>query len=71
MIFTNGWIEKQILFTSTPSLTMHELFVIFIIRKARQSKEKWLLYRLTESIAHESCHIAHIGFSTKNYEELL
>ena len=47
-----------------------DFFAIFIIRKAFKQKEKWVIYSRTELMAHELCHVAHIGFRIRNYEEI-
>lgn len=47
-----------------------DFFALFILRKSFQKREKWLIYSRTELMAHELCHIAHVGFRSLNYEEL-
>ena len=59
------------LFAGCAMYSLEDFFAVFVIRNAFRRKEKWLIYSRTELIAHELCHIAHIGFDVKDYEELL
>ncbi len=66
--FTNermGW-----LFAGCALYHQDDFSALFLIRKSFQHHDKWLIYSRNELIAHELCHIAHIGFNMKNYEEL-
>ncbi len=66
--FTNK--QMGILFAGCAMYSREDSFAVFVIRKAFQWKEMWIIYSRTELMAHELCHIAHIGFDTKNYEEI-
>ena len=59
-----------ILFAGCAMYSHDDFFAVFIVRKAFKAKEKWMIYSRTELMAHELCHIAHIGFHTKDYEEI-
>lgn len=47
-----------------------DFFALFTIRRAFAEKERWLIYRRTELLAHELCHIARIGLGSYEYEEV-
>ncbi len=61
--------KMGLLFAGCAIYSFEDFFAIFIVRSAFRRKEKWLIYSRTELIAHELCHIAHIGFNVKDYEE--
>lgn len=48
-----------------------DFFAIFIIRRSFKHKERWLIYRRQELLAHELCHVARIGLNSTIYEESL
>ncbi len=67
-----GFFSNQkmgLLFAGCAIYSFEDFFAMFIVRNAFRQKEKWLIYSRTELIAHELCHIAHIGFDVKDYEE--
>ena len=66
--FTNY--RMGILFAGCAMYSYDDFFALFIIRKAFKEKEKWIIYSRTELMAHELCHVAHIGFHTRDYEEI-
>ncbi len=66
--FTNT--RMGILFAGCAMYSYEDFFAIFVIRKAFKTKDRWIIYSRTELIAHELCHIAHIGFRTVNFEEI-
>ena len=66
--YTNS--KMGLLFAGCAMYSYDDFFAVFIIRKAFQFKERWIIYGRTELMAHELCHVAHIGFHTKNYEEI-
>lgn len=47
-----------------------DFFALFTIRRAFAEKDHWLIYRRTELLAHELCHIARIGLGSHEYEEV-
>lgn len=47
-----------------------DFFALFTIRRAFAERERWLIYRRTELLAHELCHIARIGLASHEYEEV-
>ncbi len=61
--------KMGLLFAGYAIYSFDDFFAVFIIRAAFRDKEKWLIYSRTELIAHELCHIAHIGFNVNDYEE--
>ena len=67
--FTNS--RMGLLFAGCAMYSYDDFFAVFIIRKAFKLKERWIIYGRTELMSHELCHVAHIGFRTKNYEEIL
>lgn len=58
------------LFAGCAFYSYDDFFAVFIIRKAYKKRERWLIYKRSELMAHELCHIAHIGFHATNFEEL-
>jgi hypothetical protein len=46
-----------------------DFFALFIIRRSFANREKWLIYRRSELLAHELCHIARIGLGSLEFEE--
>ena len=59
-----------ILFAGCALYSRDDFFAVFIIRKIFKLKERWIIYSRTELMAHELCHVAHIGFQTRDYEEI-
>jgi hypothetical protein len=47
-----------------------DFFALFIIRRAFAERDRWLIYRRSELLAHELCHIARIGLGSTEYEEV-
>lgn len=46
-----------------------DFFAVFIIRRSFKQKDRWLIYRRQELLAHELCHVARIGLGSTTYEE--
>ncbi|HOG50553.1 MAG TPA: hypothetical protein PKY10_08190 [Lentisphaeria bacterium] len=46
-----------------------DFFALFIIRKTFRDRDRWLIYRRQELLAHELCHVARIGLESMDYEE--
>ncbi|MBT7303591.1 MAG: hypothetical protein HN849_28945 [Victivallales bacterium] len=46
-----------------------DFFALFIIRRAFATAERWLIYRRSELLAHELCHIARLGLDSVEHEE--
>ncbi len=59
-----------LLFAGCALHSSDDYFALFIVRKAFEKKERWLIYSRTELLAHELCHIAHMGFNTVDFEEM-
>lgn len=66
--FTNY--RMGFLFAGCAYYSYDDFFALFIVRKSFQDREKWLIYKRAELIAHELCHIARVGFRSRNYEEI-
>lgn len=66
--YTNS--KMGFLFAGCALYSRAEFLVVCVIRKAFLNRKKWLIYDRDELLAHELCHVAHIGFETENYEEL-
>jgi hypothetical protein len=47
-----------------------DFFALFTIRRAFAERDRWLIYRRSELLAHELCHIARIGLGSAEYEEV-
>jgi len=61
-----GWLFGGCAFYFYP-----DFFAMFIIRRAFAHREKWLFYDRVELLAHELCHVARVGFSSRRFEEML
>lgn len=59
-----------LLFAGCAFYTYEDFFAVFIVRESFRERSKWLIYSRDELIAHELTHIAHIGFRTRNFEEM-
>ena len=59
-----------LLFAGCALYSSDDYFALFIVRKAFEKRERWLIYSRTELLAHELCHIAHMGFNTVDFEEM-
>jgi len=59
-----GWLFGGAAFYFYP-----DFFALFIIRRSFRNKPKWLIYRRSELLAHELCHIARIALESSVYEE--
>lgn len=46
-----------------------DFFALFIIRKAFERRQRWLIYDRRELLAHELCHVARIGLGSRLFEE--
>ncbi len=46
-----------------------DFFALFIIRRSFRDRDRWLIYRRQELLAHELCHVARIGLESHDYEE--
>jgi len=47
-----------------------DYFALFVLRRSFQTRERWLIYSRSELMAHELCHIAHLGLNSRSYEEV-
>ena len=47
-----------------------DFFALFILRMSFKERAKWIIYSRRELMAHELCHIAHVAFRSRNFEEL-
>lgn len=45
------------------------IFALMIIRKSFAKREKWFIYRRSEILAHEMCHVARLSLQSTDYEE--
>ncbi len=61
-----GWLFGGCAFYFYP-----DFFAMFIIRRAFAQREKWLFYDRVELLAHELCHVARVGFTSRRFEEML
>ena len=62
--------KMGLLFAGCAMYSLEDFFAVFVIRNAFRKRKKWLIYSRTELIAHELCHIAHIGFDGRDFEEM-
>lgn len=60
-----------LLFAGCAYYSYDDYFALFILRRSFQHRERWLIYSRTELMAHELCHIAHLGLNSRHYEEIL
>jgi hypothetical protein len=67
--FYSGY-RMGLLFAGCAFYTYEDFFAVFIVREDFRNRPKWLIYSRDELIAHELTHIAHIGFRTRNFEEV-
>lgn len=74
--FTIDWVpgffidSSGLLFGGCSYYYFPDFFALFTIRRAFAEQERWLIYRRTELLAHELCHIARIGIGSREYEEV-
>ena len=47
-----------------------DFFVLFIIRRAFATRQRWLIYSRRELLSHELCHVARIGLDSHLFEEM-
>lgn len=66
--YTND--RMGVLFAGCAFYSTDDYFALFVVRKAFEKNERWLIYSRTELLAHELCHIAHMGFGSVTYEEM-
>jgi hypothetical protein len=59
-----------LLFAGCAFYSYEDYFALFILRRSFQARERWLIYSRTELMAHELCHIAHLGLNSRSYEEI-